>query len=249
MLNFLIPLQSPAASRDWRLVSRLAERTLRSICRQTSGAFRVVLVCNRRPDTDFTHPALTIIEEDFPIPTSSEERMVDKSRKINRGAAFARPWAPSHLMFADADDCVSNRLAGFVNDHPLAQGWYFQNGYLHDPGSPFIYRRKRFHLFCGTSHIIRCQPDDLPEKPGEPDDDYWPLSHGHPQMAEFLARRGTPLAPLPFQGALYNIATGENYSGNAMSGWHGKREAVRKLLNCRLLTSAIREEFGFYELT
>src|ERR1700735_5565200 len=139
MLLFLLPLQSPAASRGWRLVSRLAERTLRSICRQTSDSFRVVLVCNQRPDTDFTHPALTIIEEDFPIPTNREERMIDKSRKINRGAVFARAWAPFHLSLTDADDCVSNRLPRFVDDRPLAQGWYFPNGYLHERRSPFIY--------------------------------------------------------------------------------------------------------------
>jgi hypothetical protein len=249
MLVFLVPLQSPAASKDWRMVSRLAERTLRSVCRQTGDSFRVVLVCNRRPETDFTHPALTIIEEDFPVPTTREERMVDKSRKINRGAVFARSWAPFHLMLTDADDCVSNRLAGFVDDHPQAQGWYFQTGYLHDQGSPFVFRHQPFHLLCGTSHIIRCQPADLPARPGEPDDDYWLLSHGHPEMAEFLARRGTPLARLPFPGTLYNTATGENYSGIAVRGWRGRRDALRKLFNCRLLTAAVREEFGFYELT
>ncbi len=189
MLVFLLPLQSPGASRDWGRVSRLAERTLRSICRQSSDSFRVVLVCNRRPETDFTHPALTVIEEDFPVPATREERMADKSRKINRGAVFARAWAPFHLMLADADDCVSKRLAGFVQEHPAANGWYCQTGYVHDQGSPFVYRRSSFHLLCGTSHVIRCQSGDLPARAGEADEDYWLLSHGHTQMAEFLSGR------------------------------------------------------------
>lgn len=49
MLIFVLPLQSPQASRGWQLVSRLCERTLRSICQQTLDHFRVILVCNERP--------------------------------------------------------------------------------------------------------------------------------------------------------------------------------------------------------
>jgi hypothetical protein len=196
----------------------------------------------------FRHPALTIIEEDFPVPSNQAERMADKSRKINRGAVFARGFAPSHLMFADADDCVSNRLAALVQSQPLAHGWYLRTGYLHDQHSPFVFRHDSFHLLCGTSHIIRCEPGDLPAQVGEPDENYWVLSHGHPEMVPFLASRGTPLEPLPFAGALYNTATGENYSRLVVRGWRGKRDALSKILNCRLLSRAIRKEFGFDEL-
>ena len=247
MLIFIMPLKSPAVCRDWSLVSRLAERSLKSVCRQTHAAFQLLLVCHRRPETDFTHPALTIIEEDFPVPGSAnEERMADKSRKLWRGLVAARASTPAHIMFVDADDCVSRRLAGHVAEHLDAQGWYFEYGYIHDQGSRWVLRKRDFHLLCGSSHILRCRPEDLPTNMGEKESDYWIGSHGHPEMAAFMRARGTPLAPFPSCGAVYNTATSESYSGMALRNWHSRRILLYKMLNYRLLTRAIREEFGLY---
>jgi hypothetical protein len=249
MLVFVVPLQSPEVSRDWRKVSRLAERTLHSICRQKGDDFRVLLVCNKSPDGNFSDSRLSIIEEPFPIPgRSRDERMADKTRKIQRALIQARDWAPFHLMCVDADDCVSNRLAAFVAQHPTARGWYFKTGYVHDAGSLLIFRRRAFHLFCGSSHIVRCERDDLPRAATGSEADYWVLEHGHSSLEMFLRDRGTPLAPLPFPGAIYNTATGENDSGFSLGQWRSRKVLLQKLLRYRWFTRAIREEFGFYEI-
>ena len=249
MLVFIVPLQSRAISRDWTRVSQLAERTLRSICAQIGQSFRVVLVCNERPQMCFTHSAVTIIEEDFPIPGEKrEERMVDKSRKILRGFVHARTWAPFHVMLVDADDCVSRRLAGFVAQHADYPGWYCEQGYVHDQGSQWILRKKRFHLFCGSSHILRCSAEDLPSTVDAPASDYWILSHGHPEIVEFMKEKKTPLAPLPFIGTVYNTATGENYAGSTLNNWFSRRMILQKFLHFRPLTKKIRREFGLTEL-
>ena len=249
MLIFIIPLQSPKSSRDWRLVSRLCERTLRSVCQQQDDDFRVVLACTTPPDIDFQHPALTIVSHDFPeLGREYEARMEDKGRKIKLAMSAARQWLPAAIMLTDADDCVSRRLAGHVRAHPEANGWFAETGYIRDRGSRWVMRKRRFHEFCGTSHIVRCTPGDVPVAPDEPDERYWVLSTGHVDMVPFMQRRGTPLEPLPFPGAVYNSDTGENATGFALHLWRSKKVFVQKMLNARPLTSAIREEFGLYDV-
>jgi hypothetical protein len=247
MLTFIMPLKSPAVCRDWSYVSRLTERSLKSVCRQAEGPFQLLLVCHRRPETDFTHPSLTIIEEEFAVPgPTAQERMADKSVKIWRGLVAARGNTPGHIMFVDADDCVSRRLAGFAANHPEANGWVFNDGYVHDQGSHWVLRKRDFHLLCGTSHILRCRPEDLPSSVAEKESDYWIACHGHPEMAAWLQSQGRPLAPLPFPGAIYNTATSESDSGMALRNWHSRRILLYKMLNYRPLTGTIREEYGLY---
>jgi len=247
MLTFIMPLKSPAVCRDWSYVSRLAERSLKSVCGQRDDAFRLLLVCHRRPETDFKHPCLEVIEEDFAIPgPAREERMADKGRKIWRGLVEARWSMPGHIMLVDADDCVSRRLAGFAAAHPEANGWFFKQGYLHDQGSRRVLRTGDFHLRCGSSHILRCEAQDLPSGVAERESDYWIASHGHQEMAAFMEKRGTPLAPLPFAGAIYNTATSESDSGVALREWKSRRILLYKMFNYRPLTAAIREEYGLY---
>ena len=65
-------------------------------------------------------------------------------------------------------------------------------------------------------------------------------------MADFQRQRGTPLEPLPFPGAIYNLATGENYTTLSLRTWRSRRMKLEKLLHTRPLTRAIREEFGLY---
>lgn len=249
MLIFVVALQSPHASKDWGRVSRLWERTLRSICAQSSPDFRVFLVCNERPAIAFTHPALTVIEEDFPLPDpTTASRMNDKWRKLKRGLIAIRDLAPAHVMFMDADDCVHRGLAALAAAAPTAPGWNFETGYMHDEGSRWLYRLKKFDAYCGTSAIVRLGPADFPSTLGEPNDPYFILTHGHGVIGDFFRTRGTPLRTLPFLGAVYVTATGENDSGISLGGWRGKMMLLKKLLNSRPLTRSIRRNFGLYDL-
>ncbi|HEV7403010.1 MAG TPA: hypothetical protein VGO11_08795 [Chthoniobacteraceae bacterium] len=249
MLIFVVALQSPLASRDWGLVSRLWERTLRSICAQTCGDFRVFLVCNERPAIGFAHPAVTVVEGDFPLPgPSTAERMQDKWLKLKHGLVAARSLAPAHVFIMDADDCVHRGLAALCAAHPGEIGWRFYTGYVRDEGSRWLFLRRDFDTYCGTSAIVRAEPADLPGSVEEPIAPYFLLTHGHGAIGEYLRERGTPLRKLPFIGAIYNTATGENDSGFSLRGWRSRKVLLRKLLNSRPLTWKIRREFGLYEL-
>ncbi len=250
MLTFIVPLQAPGASKDWGLVSALARRCLGSLLRQTSGDFRTLLVCNEPPVGLPEHSQLEVIERDFPLPGPvPESRMADKWLKVRAGLVAARRYAPCHTMVVDADDCVSHQLAAHVKQYPEYPGWYFDSGYMHDEGSRLIYYRPEgFDGVCGTSNIVRVEEPDLPANENGGREDNHILRGGHTKIRAEMETLCRPLSPLPFVGAVYNLATGENHTGFSLSAWRSKKVLLQKLIRYRLLTSRIREEFGLYEI-
>jgi hypothetical protein len=250
MLVFIVPLQSPKASSDWGLVSALCERTLRSICGQTGGEFRVILVCNEAPAITFSPPDLSIVEDEFAIPErTTAARMFDKHEKLKRGMIAARDLAPCHVMFVDADDCVHRGLAAWCEENPDHPGWYVSDGYIHTTGSHWLYRRRDLDQICGTAAIVRCEEEDFPRRMSDEKSDFFMIDSGHFEFRNPERTRGRRLEPLPFPGAVYMTATGENDSGITMREWRGPRMLMRRLMNSRPLTKKVRKEFGLYEVS
>lgn len=266
MLLFVIPVKSPKLSRDWRLAGRLFERCVRSVCAQTSADFRVVVVCNERPVTDFTHPKLEFLEVDFPVPAQrlpNEEtttgydyalsgeiarKNADKARKLRTGFEYGARYNPTHCMAVDADDCVSNRLAAFVADNPREPGWFFRKGYIYPEGGRCMYLNVRnFNQTCGSSVIVRFDQRHLVME--------------NPDFYAHCIERD-PLVPLPFAGSIYSIANGDNIYMTADttaqiqgSIWRkifspALPRLVKKLIKYRpaMVTGGIREEFGLYQI-
>jgi hypothetical protein len=269
MLTFIIPVKSKTITRSWDLLSRLLERTLKSICRQTSSRFSVVVVCNERPDIQFTHPNIYYLEVDFPapvpVPKNFENRQgyeyihsldiarknADKARKILAGVDFVKsdfPWElkPTHLMIVDADDCVSCRLAAFVEQHPNADGWVMRRGYMYREGGKILYvNLRRFNHVSGTSIIVRT---DLYHALFENPEFYF---------CSFDQLPGIDMRPLPFPGALYSMMNGENIlmSAQTFDQMQGQilssiPALVQKLFRYRvkLLDRSVIQEFGLYDV-
>lgn len=246
MLVFVVPLKSRKVSQSWERVCQLFERSIKSICNQTSPDFRVIVVCNDQPEITFTHPHITYLEVDFPPPKESSPIVngdTDKGRKILAGVNYARQLAPSHTMFVDADDCVSKHLAEFVNKHSTSNGWFINKGYKYREGSKFIYlKNQEFHHLSGSCNIIKYELNDLPENPEyDRGCGYYKFYIFHKRISSILAEKGTPIAPLPFAGAVYVLENGENLSAN-------KYQPSFNWLNCRILTPATKDEFGLYKL-
>jgi hypothetical protein len=270
MLAFIIPYKSAKISRDWALSNRLFERCLRAICGQTSQNFRVVVVCNERPATRFTHPHVHYIEVDFPPPVANPtearatgyeygysrdiaRKNADKARKIQTGWDFAQRYNPTHTMVVDADDCVSRRLVEFVEKNPADTGWYFKRGYMYSEGRRLLYlNRENFNVICGSSVISAySRRNTLFTRP-----DFYCHTFGSPRSEAMLV-------PLPFIGAVYSMANGDNIymSAETKGQIHGsllKRifskdvlTVAKKVLKYRpaLLTPSIRREFGLYEIS
>ncbi len=214
MLVFVVPLKSRKASKSWEKVCQLFERTVKSICNQTSDQFRAVIVCHDKPSISFHHPHITYLEVDFPTfhNMDYEQQKDDQRRKVAIGQLYAAEFNPSHTMKVDADDLISNRLVEFVEKHPKSYGWYFESGYEYEYGKNFIYlRSSNFYRHCGTSNILRYDLWEWPKNPEELDSDsLFQSFQCHVKTREIMAKKNTPVTALPFPGAIYNIKHGEN---------------------------------------
>jgi hypothetical protein len=256
MLAFVVPLKSRRVAKSWDYVSRLFERTLRSICNQTSPAFKVFIVCHERPPIAFQHPAVTYLSVDFPVPGFSDHPALnrDKYRKLLVGFHAARESGATHVMEVDADDCVSNRLAATTAKERCQAGWYFDSGYMHRDGSARIYRKEiSFYEWCGTSNMVRA---DLLELPETYDNGEGFRLLAHTKVQRRLSRQ---LAPLPFPGAVYvRTKRGEANHHRGMIAWsltnqptwilHQAEQRVVELFGSTRLTPSIAAEFGLYPI-
>ncbi len=259
MLVFIIPLKSAKLSSSWERVCQLLERTVKSTCNQTSSNFKVLIVCNEKPELSFVDPRVSCLSVDLPLPSDYEGKEKDKMCKMLLGLREAFSLNPSHVMFVDADDCVSNRLVEFVDQNIDKNGWFIGKGYEYrEDIQQLKYRGKGLHLRTNTSHIIKIDllASDLNIKLEEVKRENYILNHR--DTANILKSRGTPLEELPFPGMVYITDNGENIWWNQaqISEWAkdyslkdrlkvylGK--AYQKLIT-RPLTPAIQEEFYLF---
>jgi hypothetical protein len=151
-------------------------------------------------------------------------------------------------MFTDADDCVHRGLAEWCNARPEHPGWYIAEGYIHTAGSRWLYRQRDFDQICGTAALVRCEPPDFPSAMTDPKPDFFMINCGHFEFRNPGRAGGRKLDPLPFPGAIYVTATGENDSGISLRQWRGKKMLLKKLINSRLLTNRLRADYGLYEI-
>jgi hypothetical protein len=259
MLIFVVPLKSRRVAKSWDHVTRLFERSLRSICNQTSPVFRVFVVCHEKPQIDFRHPAITYLSVDFPVPGFSDHHAlnVDKYGKLLAGFRAARECGATHVMEVDADDCVSSRLAATVLEGENRAGWYFDSGYMYRDGSDRIYRKaKNFYEWCGTSNIVRVDLLELPETLDDPEGFHL---FAHSRLRQRFVDMMTPLVSLPFPGAVYiQTKRGEANHHRGMIAWtlknqpawilHQAEQSVLELVGSTRMTPDIAGEFGLYRI-
>lgn len=247
MLVFVVPLKSQEKSTSWENVCQLFERTARSICNQTCSDFQVIVVCNQRPQINFSHSHIHYLEVDFPYPSNQPTYVTradtDKGRKILYGLMAAKEFSPSHIMTVDADDCVSKNLAQFVQKKLSANGWYINQGYKYLNNDSVIYLKPwNFYRSSGSCNLLRYDLIDLPENPEyNRGYGYYKFYIDHQKVKDVMAQRKHPIKPLPFPGAVYIIGTNENISQN-------EQKLQFNILTRRKLTPEICEEFGLARL-
>lgn len=244
MLAFIIPLKSAKISSSWDYVCKLFERCLKSTCHQTNPHFRVIVVCNEKPEIEFHHPNVHYLQVEFSAPKENNRiasGLADKGRKVLSGLIEAQKFSPTHTMSVDADDCVSSRLAEYISQHPQENGWFFQKGYKYLNNTDFLYiKRREFYRQTGTANILRYDLNDIPENPEFNRGCGYYLFHiNHQDLKGIMAKQGTPLKPLPFPGAVYVIGSGENMSAN-------EKNLSFNWLNRKRLTPKLADEFSLY---
>lgn len=235
MLAFITTLRHPQNSANYGQVESLLRDTLRSITRQSSDDFVVLVVGNRRPS--FELPRHThFVEVDFAAPTAHTGAQTgmgaviwDKGTKLGIGLAAARAFDPDYVMFVDADDFLHRDIAAYVHDHPDSPGWVIRRGLMYSRRRNAYALRRRLFRICGSSFILPFEAYDVPDhlvvtstQDGVADalgDDA--LEHvigEHRYALEWWQKRGRNLETLPFPGAAYHVDTGENHSGSMLLG-------------------------------
>lgn len=259
---FIIPVKSAVISPSWKKFSRLVDRCLRSVCQQTDQDFKVVVVCNEKPITDFEHPNVHYHYVDFEPPTAERVEEVrvqafnekynakeaDKSKRILAGLEYARQFNMNHVMVVDADDCIDKNIVKYVKQHPDENGWYSNKGYVYKEGSKLIFKKlNKFNSLCGTCLIVK------PEHISSIIDSN--MYYRHPKTE---LDNGVKLKPLPFPAAVYTI-NGENYFMTdkavthlkSVSNSRGLMDYVKRILRYRvyLLGHSVKSRFGLYPVT
>lgn len=251
---FITSLRHPnnCNSSTFDSVLDLLESTLKSVCAQTDKRFQILVVCNEIPKIGFQHQAIKYVVVNLPSPSSlhraaigMEALRIDRGSKYLIGLQHSQYYQPSHIMFFDADDYVSNRLAEFVANNQTQNGWFFKQGYLYDRSINTLGILDNFYMYCGSSHIIRFDlyslPERLPQNPSQKEilefvEEYYLLYilGSHRWTSTYFAEKDKSLQFLPFLGVIYHIGHGENHT--AQSG-------ILKLQPLEF-TDEIRQEFG-----
>jgi len=244
------------------LVKQKLTETARSIAAQDHPAWRAILVADRSADLPPLPAQFLVKPVDFP-PNPVWERgdhsdeafrdagRLDKGKRILAGLLEAGPIG--HVMVVDYDDFVSARLTRFVADHPDAFGWYVRDGYIWDEGSAVVFRYADFSKLCGTSHLIRADLYKTPTQFDMAEETYIRMWLGsHVYIREYLAEGGTPLVPLPFEGAVYRVGHAGSHSQSTalLNRLFSSKEVLtrpwavlRRLRHIRVVAGRIRREF------
>jgi hypothetical protein len=233
MLAFITTLRHPQNSADYGRVESLLQDTLASVTRQTSDDYVVIIVGNRRPAFPLPERAL-FVKVDFGPPsdvkgpqTGRASVIWDKGTKTAVGLIAARAFDPDYVMSFDADDFVHRDIAAFADSRRGGPGWVVTRGWVYSRARNAYALRRKFFRICGTSFIVPFDayqvPDHLTASATQQDiagafgerlENL--LEHGY--AFDWWQEHGRRLEPLPFAGAVYQVDTGENHSGNMLVG-------------------------------
>jgi hypothetical protein len=248
VLVFVVSMKHFQIARNWDYAVQLLERTLRSICRQSSENYRVVVVANQDIEAVARNDAVDLLLVDYPPPEGGlADKRADKARKLKRGFEYASTLGATHVMAVDADDFVSRRLAEVVESSPQTGGWLLRTGYLWKEGSRIAYlNRRNFNHSCGSSAIAHI---DLFHHLF--DEEWRRYSFEEPRLPVGLAFKS-----FPFPGAVYCILHRENmFMGPQRLVAHRTAEGsiryyVRKARKYTPVpvTRHLMNEFGLYSL-
>lgn len=234
MLAFITSLRHPDNSADYERVERLLQETLHSIRAQTSDDYVVIVVGNRVPA--FPLPdRMRFVQVDFPAPapaagpqTDRAAFVWDKGTKIGIGLIAASEYDPDYVMIFDADDFLHRDLVRFVRDHPSEAGWVISRGVVYSRRRNVYRQKNHFNRSCGTSYIVAYDAYGVPQHltpsatQGVVADGFGDrlnrILGAHREALEWFAGHGVQLRRLPFRGAVYQVDTGENHSGQSLHG-------------------------------
>lgn len=260
-LTFIIPVLHQDNAKDWNKLKQNLASTMKSISSQKNDSWKGIVVANRGADLPALPPGFDVKWVEFPPNRLYEQGNIDKEQfyeavRIDKGrrvlAGMLHAGEMQHVMIVDDDDFVSDRLSTVAVENPTANGWYIRDGYVWGEDSNYVYEFSDFSKLCGTCYVIRADLYELPHTFAEAADEYIKRMLGsHIFIRDHLAEKLTPLAPLPFVGAVYRVghAGAHSQSVGVFAQYFPKKlvkqpfELVRRLRRLRHLSPAITREF------
>jgi hypothetical protein len=262
LITFVIPVRHQANSKDWVKLRANLTQTIASIASQTNSNWRAVIVANNCAELPSVPDGFEIVRVNLPPNNMHEQQgqdneafydafRIDKGRRILKGMLHVSDTA--FYMIVDDDDFVSNLLVSYVAQNQHANGWQINDGYVWGDGGKLLYIHHGFANYCGTSLIIRSDLYQLPDSFEAASDEYIKTMLGsHVKISKILADKGTPLASLPFLGAVYRIghAGAHSKSPSLISKYcFNKHLMIRphkllsNLLNLRYVSKAFKQQY------
>ena len=254
MIYFGIPLRSKASSKNWDNVTKVFNRTLKSVYSQTDPDFKIYVACHDIPVLDEKYDdRVEFLISDKDTPKTKEEMMLDKGWKISMIAKRIREDGGGYIMLVDSDDLVSNRIAEYVNSHPRCNGYLSRYGYVYNDGADYMQKADNLHKLCGSCSIVYYAVEDLPDK--MPDSffdnspvDQWVIRKAHCVIPDYLQEHGRELSTIPFPTTVYVRNTGDNHSMMDGNDFSWKRK-IYLFLQSKIRISGERgREFGIYKI-
>ncbi len=262
LITFIIPVRHQANSKDWVKLKANLTQTIASVASQTNPNWRAVIVANEGADLPLAPEGFEVVRVSFPPNEMYEQQghdkeafydavRLDKGRRVIKGMLHVRDT--TFYMVVDDDDFVSNRLVNYVAQNQNANGWKISEGYVWGDGGKLLYIHRDFANFCGTSLIIRSSLYDLPGSFEAASSEYVKTMLGsHVKIGKILADKGTPLASLPFRGAVYRVghAGAHSKSPTLIKMYLLNRSIIlkplqllRNLLSMRIVNSVIKKQY------
>lgn len=214
MLTFVIPIRHPSSIAEPDVAKALMAETFASVAAQTHPDWRCVIAAEADAALPELPAGFEVVWTDIPAPDMPDIRLdkrgnrqavrMDKGARIMTALVAAQP--EGHVMVVDYDDFISRRLAAHCAEHPDADGWYVESGWLYGGGAFVNAYPEKFSRLCGTSILVHSRLLRIPQTPGDIDFDYAGRMLGdHVFIRPELEEAGTPLVPLPFPGAIYRV--------------------------------------------
>ena len=259
---FLIPFASRQVRANWSTACKYLQQTLRSIRNSASQNYRVIVAGNEEPELEKGFDGkVHFLSVNNQFPSHLVARAAQRSDKLAKiGAAWTHAkskWQPKYVMKLDADDFISSRLVGWLDDNGTEAGYLIRHGWLWRSGARHLIQRTEYiDRVCGSCLIIRT---DLADRAGpfltEAEGmalgpvgssfamrDHYSLVPGsgtttlllndtHQRYAAQFRYLGHTLPTLPFNALIYRV------SPDSLAGATGDR--IRKF-NFRIMLGAVR---------
>ena len=272
---FLIPFASRQVRANWPTACKYLQQTIRSIRNSVSQNYRVIVAGNEKPELQGGFDGkVHFLSVNNQLPShlgAPAAQRSDKLAKIEAAWTHAKEqWPPKYVMKLDADDFISSRLVGWLDDNGTEAGYLIRHGWLwHSGARRLIQRTEYLDRVCGSCLIIRTDLADragpfLTEVEGialEPAAssfamrDHYSLVPGsgtttlllndtHQRYAAQFSYLGYELHTLPFDALIYRVSSD---SISDITGDRVHKFSLRMWLGAirrtRFITQEFRNEF------